>query len=102
MVSQQVSLHNLLVMVFLFILLPLNLILIGVYFYARQRDNKPLVKIVQPAAVIVSWIIAASRLLQPNPDVPLIGVVLARMGIAIIGDFLNVDMSDMSVVPRGL
>jgi hypothetical protein len=89
-------------MLHLYFLIPLNLILICVYFYARLRDNKPLVKIVQPAAVITSWIIAASRLLHPDPDIPLIVVVLAGMGIAIIGDFLNIDMSDMAVVLRGL
>ena len=89
-------------MLHLYFLIPLNLILICVYFYARLRDNKPLVKIIQPAAVITSWIIAASSLLRPDPDIPLIVVILVGMGIAIIGDFLNIDMGDMSVVLRGL
>jgi hypothetical protein len=87
---------------FLYVLIPLNVILICVYFYARLRDNKPLVKVIQPAAVITSWIIVASRLLHPDSDFPLVAVVLIGMGIAIIGDFLNIDMSDMAVVLRGL
>ena len=89
-------------MLHLYILIPLNVILIGVYFYARLRDNKRLVKFVQPSAVIVSWIVAATSLFQPNPDIGLTIVVLVGMGIAIIGDFLNIDMSDMAVVLRGL
>jgi len=89
-------------MMYLYMLIPLNVILIGIYFYARLRDNKRLVKYVQPGAVIVSWIIAAASLFRPNPDIGLTFVVLAGMGIAIIGDFLNIDMSDMAVVLRGL
>ncbi len=57
---------------------------------------------IQPAAVIVSWLIAAAGLLGPDPDRVLIGVVLAGMGIAIIGDFLNIDMENMRNVLRGL
>lgn len=86
----------------LFILIPLNIILIGLYMHARIKGNLKRVAVVQPAAVIVSWIIAASRLLHPDRDIALIAVVLAGMGIAIIGDFLNLDMSDMKVVLRGL
>jgi hypothetical protein len=79
----------------------LNLILIGIYFYARRQDNKPLVKIVKPTTVIVSWLIAAGSLLGPNPDLPLVVVILG-MAIAIISDLLNIDMSDMAVVLRRL
>ena len=86
----------------LYILVPLNILLIVIYFFARQRDNKPLVRVIQPAAVITSWVLAASRLLFEGADLPLTLFVLAGMGIAIVGDFLNIDMSDMKVVLRGL
>jgi len=89
-------------MLYLYFLIPLNMLLIGVYFYARLQDNKRLVKFVQPSTVIVSWIIALSSLLRPNPDIVLTIVILIGMGTAIIGDFLNIDMSNMSVVLRGL
>lgn len=86
----------------LYILIPLNIILIGLYMRARMQDDKPKVKIYQPMSVIVSWVIAASALLRPQPDTPFVVVVLVGMGIAIIGDFLNIDMTDMAVVLRGL
>ena len=86
----------------LYILVPLNILLIVIYFFARLRDNKPLVRVIQPAAVITSWVLAAIRLLFEGADLPLTLFVLAGMGIAIVGDFLNIDMSDMKVVLRGL
>jgi hypothetical protein len=86
----------------LYILVSLNLILIALYMRARMRDDKRKVKVYQPGAVIISWCIAASSLLRPDPDLPLTLVVLAGMGIAIIGDFLNIDMEDMRVVLRSL
>jgi len=60
------------------------------------------VAVLQPAAVIVSWLLAAASLLGPQPDPPLVVVILLGMGIAIIGDFLNLNMEDMNVVLRGL
>jgi len=89
-------------MLHLYILIGLNVFLIGVYYFARSRDNKRLVKFAQPSAVIISWIIASSSLFRPHPDIALTIVILIGMGIAIIGDFLNIDMSNMSVVLRGL
>ncbi len=83
-------------------LVALNLAFIGLYMRARLRDDKRQVRIYQPIAVITSWLIAALSLLRPEPDVPLTLVVLAGMGIAILGDFLNIDMEDMRVVLRGL
>ena len=86
----------------LYVLVPLNLILIGLYMQARLRDDHPRIRVIQPAAVIVSWLIAAAGLLEPDADRALIGVVLAGMGIAIIGDFLNIDMENLRNVLRGL
>ncbi len=59
-----------------YILIPLNLVLIGLYMRARMRDDKGKVRIYQPGAVIVSWVIAASSLLRPDADIPLAAVVL--------------------------
>ena len=84
------------------VLVALNLAFIALYMRARLRDDKRQVRIYQPTAVITSWLIAALSLLRPEPDVPLTLVVLAGMGIAILGDFLNIDMEDMRVVLRGL
>ena len=52
--------------------------------------------------MILSWLIAASSLLQEDASVALTLVVLLGMGIALIGDFLNLDMENPNVVFRGL
>jgi uncharacterized membrane protein YhhN len=86
----------------LVILIPLNLILIGLYMRARMRGDLRQVIFFQPTAVIISWLIAASSLLQPDTNIPFTFVVLTGMGITIIGDFLNLDMENPKVVLRGL
>lgn len=89
-------------MTHLLLLVPLNVVLIGLYMRARMEGDLRRVIVVQPAAVIVSWLIAASSLLQPASNVAFSAVVLVGMGIAIVGDFLNLDMEDPKVVLRGL
>lgn len=89
-------------MTHLLLLVPLNVVLIGLYMRARMKGDLRRVIVVQPAAVIVSWLIAASSLLQPASNVAFSAVVLVGMGIAIVGDFLNLDMEDPKVVLRGL
>ena len=86
----------------IFALVAVDLGLIALYMRARIHDDKREVRLYQPAAVLVSWLIAATSLLRPDPDVALALVVLVGMGIAILGDFLNIDMEDMRVVMRGL
>lgn len=89
-------------MTHLLLLVPLNVVLIGLYMHARMKGDLGRVIVVQPAAVIVSWLIAASSLLQPASNVAFSAVILVGMGIAIVGDFLNLDMEDPKVVLRGL
>jgi uncharacterized membrane protein YhhN len=84
------------------ILIPLNLLAIALYMRARIRSDLERVRIYQPGAVILSWLIAASSLLQPDANVAFSVVVLLGMGIAIVGDFLNLDMENPNVVLRGL
>jgi uncharacterized membrane protein YhhN len=89
-------------MTHLLVLIPLNLIAIGLYMHARMRDDLKRVIVFQPGAVIISWLIAAAALLQPDTNTAFTLVVLAGMGIAIIGDFVNLDMENPDVVLRGL
>ena len=84
------------------ILIPLNLLAIALYMRARIRSDLERVRIYQPGAVILSWLIAACSLLQPDANVAFSVVVLLGMGIAIVGDFLNLDMENPNVVLRGL
>jgi uncharacterized membrane protein YhhN len=80
----------------------LNLIAIGFYMHARVRGDLRRVIVFQPAAVILSWLIASASLLQPDANVAFSAIVLVGMGIAIVGDFLNLDMENPAVVLRGL
>jgi uncharacterized membrane protein YhhN len=89
-------------MTHLFVLVLLNLIAIGFYMRARTRGDLRRVIVFQPAAVILSWLIAAASLLQPDANVAFSAIVLLGMGIAIVGDFLNLDMENPAVVLRGL
>jgi uncharacterized membrane protein YhhN len=84
------------------ILIPLNLIAIGLYMRARINGDLGRVIIYQPGAVIISWLIAASSLWQQDGNLTFTVVVLVGMGIAIIGDFLNLDKKNPNVVLRGL
>jgi uncharacterized membrane protein YhhN len=87
---------------YLLALVVLNVAAIGFYMHARMKNDLRRVIIFQPASVIVSWLIAASSLVQPDANVAFSLVVLVGMGIAIVGDFLNLDMENPHVVLRGL
>jgi uncharacterized membrane protein YhhN len=86
----------------LLILIPLNLVAIGLYMRARLEGDLGRVIVYQPASVILSWSIAASSLLLRDANLAFTGVVLSGMGIAIVGDFLNLDMENPKVILRGL
>jgi len=83
-------------------LIPLNLVAIGLYMRARIQGDLARVIIYQPGAVILSFSIAASSLWQADTNLAFTLVVLSGMGIALIGDFLNLDMENPNVVLRGL
>jgi uncharacterized membrane protein YhhN len=84
------------------VLIPLNLIAIGLYMRARIKGDLRRVIVYQPGAVIISWSIAASSLWQQDANVAFTVVVLLGMGVALVGDFLNLDMENPNVVLRGL
>jgi uncharacterized membrane protein YhhN len=86
----------------LLILVPLNLLGIGLYIHARIENDLRRVILFQPGSVILSWLIAASSLSQQDTNVAFTVVVLLGMGIALVGDFLNLDMENPGVVFRGL
>ncbi len=89
-------------MVLLYFLVPLNVILIGLYMYVRTKGDLKKVIFFQPGAVITSWLIAAASLWQPEANRGYTTIVLVGMAIAILGDFLNLDMENPDVVLRGL
>lgn len=85
-------------------LIPVPFVIIGiaVYWKARQENNLKLVSIVQPAITILCILIALLALKRPGTNGALVAWVAAGMFIALIGDFLNLDMGNPRVVIRGL
>ncbi len=84
------------------ILLPLSLISIYKYYQVRKRDDLKKVKIYQPLTTIISLIISILSLFSPLSSTLFTILIIFGMFLALIADFLNIDMKDISVVIRGL
>ena len=83
-------------------LVPMALIGIAVYFWARKENNLKVVAIVQPLITVVVMIIAALGLLTPTANLGYTVLILASLLFALIGDINNVDMTDEKTVMVGL
>jgi hypothetical protein len=81
---------------------PLALIGIAVYFWARKENNLKVVAIVQPLITVVVMVIAALGLLTPTANLGYTILILASLLFALIGDINNVDMTDEKTVLIGL
>ncbi len=84
------------------ILLPLSLISIYKYYQVRKRDDLKKVKMYQPLTTIISLIISILSLFSPLSSTLFTILIIFGMFLALIADFLNIDMKDISVVIRGL
>lgn len=81
---------------------PLALIGIAVYFWARKENNLKVVAIVQPLITVVVMAIAALGLLTPTVNLGYTILILVSLLFALIGDINNVDMTDEKTVMIGL
>ncbi len=81
---------------------PLAIAGIAVYWRARQKGDLRLVSIVQPAITILCILVALLALNRPGTNGTLVAWITAGLVIALIGDFLNLDMGNPNVVLRGL
>lgn len=79
-----------------------NIVLIGVYLVARNRGDFKRIAVVQPAITVVSIVIAASSFWQPGAQPGFTAWILAGLGLSLIGDIINVDMSSQKVLITGL
>ena len=82
--------------------IPLALIGIAVYFWARKENNLKVVAVVQPLITVVIMAIAALGLLTPTANLGYTILILASLLFALIGDINNVDMTDEKTVMIGL
>ncbi|MBN1535056.1 MAG: hypothetical protein JXA20_20475 [Spirochaetes bacterium] len=85
-------------------LIPVPFALAGivVYWWARQANDLATVAVVQPLITILCVIVALLSLLRKGRDRAFTAVVCAGLLLALLGDFLNLDMTDPNVVIRGL
>lgn len=81
---------------------PLVLIVIGLYVFARERNDLKRVAVVQPLGTILTIAVCALSLLSPHAVIGFTVFILAGLVLSLIGDFLNVDMADEKVVIVGL
>lgn len=79
-----------------------NLFLIRQYFIARKTNNLKAVAFYQPATSIVSLGIMGFSLFSPYFSLPVTITLAVGLLICTVADFLNIDMTQQSVVIRGL
>lgn len=81
---------------------PFILIVIGLYVAARAKNDLKRIAVVQPLATILCIVVCALSLLTPHAVAGFTAFILAGLVLALIGDFLNVDMTNQKVVMVGL
>ena len=85
-------------------LIPVPFAVIGivVYWWARQNNDLATVAVVQPVITILCIATALLSLTRRGTNRALTAWLCAGLAIALLGDFLNLNMTDPSVVIRGL
>lgn len=81
---------------------PFAIIGIAVYWWARQQNDLATVAVVQPLITVLCILAALLSLTRRDRDHALTAWICAGLGLALLGDFLNLNMTDPAVVIRGL
>ena len=84
------------------IVLPFSLFSIYKYYMVRKNNDLKGVKLYQPLTTFLSLIISGISLFSINSDPWFTFWIILGMVLAFIADFLNIDMTDLKVVIRGL
>jgi uncharacterized membrane protein YhhN len=85
-------------------LIPVPFAIVGIiiYWLARQHNDLATVAVVQPVITILCIVTALLSLTRPGTNRKLMVWLCAGLVIALLGDFLNLNMTDPAVVIRGL
>ena len=85
-------------------LIPVPFAVVGIciYWWARQNNDLATVSVVQPMITILCIITALLSLMRSGTNRKLTVWLCAGLAIALLGDFLNLNMTDPAVVIRGL
>jgi uncharacterized membrane protein YhhN len=74
----------------------------GLYLVARKNNDLKRVAIIQPLTTICIIIVALLSLLTPNTHACFTVWIVSALVISLVGDFLNIDMTDQKTVMVGL
>jgi hypothetical protein len=83
-------------------ILPFSAFGIYKYYLARKRNDLKLVKIYQPLTTLFSLVCVLLSYMSQFSNFLLTTLIVIGMSLSLIADFLNIDMTDMNVVIRGL
>ncbi|HEY9162832.1 MAG TPA: lysoplasmalogenase family protein [Desulfomonilia bacterium] len=88
----------------MYYLIPVLFAVVGIviYWWARQQNDLSTVSVVQPVITILCIITALLSFTRPGTNRKLTVWLSAGLAIALLGDFLNLNMTDPFVVIRGL
>lgn len=81
---------------------PFAVLGIAVYWWARQNNDLSTVSFVQPCITILCILVTLLSLKRPVVSKKLTAVIFSGLALALVGDFLNLDMTNPNVVIRGL
>ncbi|MHA1724703.1 MAG: hypothetical protein ACTSYC_07685 [Promethearchaeota archaeon] len=82
--------------------MPFSLFCIYKYYKARKKEDYAAIKLYQPLTMILSLLICFLSFLSPYSNPILITWLIIGMVVVLIGDFLNIDMTNIKVEIRGL
>ncbi len=81
---------------------PFALVVIWLYGIARKKNDLKRVAVVQPLGTVLTIAVCALSLFTPHAVIGFTMWILAGLVLSLIGDFLNVDMTNQKVVMVGL
>jgi uncharacterized membrane protein YhhN len=77
---------------------PVYLVLIVLYMFARNRNNLKRTSIIQPAITFLALIVAALSYLSPVADNGYTTWILVGLGLCFLGDVFNIDMTNDKIL----
>jgi len=87
-----------------FYLIPvvLNILLILMYWVARNRQNLKLTAIVQPLTTLLSIIVAVISFFNPQVNHTYVIWILVGLGLSFLADIFNIDMNNDKIFYAGI
>ena len=78
--------------------IPFHLVLVILYLQARKHNDLKKTAIIQPLVTIIALLIAGLSLLSPNSNPAYTIWIMIGMGLCLLADIFNIDMSNDKVL----